>query len=154
MKGFTLTILLALMLASAAGAEYVFDSDWSNFSYQVRVENGAYVWSLRNENYTQSLVNWTWAGGVVGQLPGSFPLESSLPLPPGIGARPWYQRGLYSNDPPVVVMATMIWADGLTIERPIYMPASAVPEPSGMLALGTALIGLAGMAWKRRSAKP
>jgi len=145
MKRIGIALLLCLLVIAPAVAEYILDTDWANYTYQVRYEDGTYVWSLRNERWDVGLVTWTWAGGVVGQLPGSFALEKQLPLPPAYLDHNWYQRGLYSASPPVTVMATMVWADGKEITKAIRVPTSAVPEPSSLLALAIGLIGLASL---------
>lgn len=136
--------LLAAVLGGAAWATSYVDWDYeAGYTYccyddrdDVYGDNW-YAWALRNESYDAVIVTWTWAGGVVGVLPGSLSLEGEFPLPTPLGIpRPWYNTFYRSDDPSVTISSTIWWSDGHTAEVPIVMPVSVVPEPGAFAALG------------------
>jgi hypothetical protein len=163
MKRVLLCGLLAAVLGGAAWATSYVDWDYeAGYTYccyddrdDVYGDNW-YAWALRNESYTAQIVTWTWERGVVGVLPGSESLEAEFPLPLATGARPWYNMYYRSDDPSAVVTSTIWWSDGRTVEVPIVMPISAVPEPAGIAGLVIGLIGLmtrSGLRARRRLAR-
>lgn len=148
MRAWMLGLLVALMALPAGATSFV---DWGDGYTYACYDNHAdtqgnnyYAWALRNESYTAQITTWTWAGGVVGTLPGSESLEAEFPLPLAIGARPWYNTFYRSDEPSVIVASTIWWSDGQTVEAPIVMPVSAVPEPAGIAGLVIGLMGLIG----------
>lgn len=157
-QAWMLLILLALACGSAGAMSFV---DWGDGYTYACYDNHAdtqgnnyYAWSLRNESYTAQITNWTWSGGVVGVLPGSESLEAEFPLPMATGIRPWYNTFYRSDDPSEVVISTIWWSDGRTVEVPIVMPVSAVPEPAGFIALAASLVALCGIRRRGNHARP
>ena len=164
MKGFTLTILLALLLAIPAGAQfnpaplYEYAATYTAWS---DVSDGVYWWSVRNERTDATMTGWTTGAAYpIGTIPGAAIIpEAHFPLPvvsPTL-PRPWFNAFLTSLASPVVVLSTMRWSDGSFAVAPVWMPSDApllalqpVPEPSGLLALTVGLAGMVGAAWKRR----
>jgi hypothetical protein len=149
--------MLALILVALGGNALAFGyTEWGDgYTYTCSDDrkdtsgDNWYAWALRNESYVAEIVDWTWSGGVVGVLPGSESLEAEFPLPLAIGARPWYNTFYRSDSPSTTVMSTIWWSDGTTASVPVVMPTSAVPEPSGAVAVMVGLVCLTGFARKR-----
>ena len=159
MRAWMLILAVLAVLAAPAGATSFVD--WGDgYTYTCYDDhddvygNNWYAWALRNESYVAEIVTWTWAGGVVGVLPGSESLEAEFPLPLATGIRPWYNTFYRSDEPSVVVPSTIWWSDGQTVEVPIVMPVSAVPEPAGFIALAASLVALCGLRRRGNHARP
>jgi hypothetical protein len=157
-QAWMLLILLALACGSAGATSFV---DWGDGYTYACYDNHAdtqgnnwYAWALRNESYTSEIVTWTWAGGVVGVLPGSESLEAEFPLPVATGIRPWYNTFYRSDEPSTTVMSTIWWSDGTTASVPVVMPVSVVPEPTGLIALAASLVALCGIRRRGKTSRP
>ena len=163
MKG--LWILLALVLATSAGAQfnpaplYEYAATYTAWS---DVSDGVYWWSVRNERTDATMTGWTTGAAYpIGTIPGAaiipeavFPLPVVSPTLP----RPWFNAFLDNALEPLIIPSTITWSDLTTATVPVYMPPDApllalqaVPEPSGLLALSVGIGGMVG-AWKRRRA--
>ena len=162
MKG--LWILLALVLATSAGAQFNPDPLYeyaATYTYWSDVSDGVYWWSVRNERTDATMTGWTTGAAYpIGTIPGAAIIpEAHFPLPvvsPTL-PRPWFNAFLDSTASPVMVLSTIRWSDGVIAVAPVWMPADAplsalmpVPEPSGLLALSVGIGGMVGAAWKRR----
>ena len=154
--------MLALILVALGGNALAFGyTEWGDgYTYTCSDDrkdtsgDNWYAWALRNESYVAEIVTWTWAGGVVGVLPGSESLEAEFPLPMATGIRPWYNTFYRSDEPSVVVNSTIWWADGSSVDVPIVMPTSVVPEPAGFIALTASLVALCGLRRRGKTSRP
>lgn len=162
-----LTLLLALVLATAAGAQYnpppLYEYA-ASYTVWSDVSDGVYWWAVRNERTDALMISWTTGADYpVGTIPEAairpealFPLPRVQPTLP----RPWFNAFLTSGSSPIQVLSTMRWSDGSAAVFPVWMPANApmlslvVPEPSSLLALSVGLTAIVGAAWKRRTGKP
>lgn len=101
-----------------------------------------YDYFLENLSTTLTITAWTCAQPTVDQI-----LQALPPLGPVVDLNPkWGQNSLDDPAGPVALTSTITWSDGHTTQADIY----AIPEPGGMVAWATGVIGLLGFIRRRR----
>ena len=162
MKGFAFAVLIALLLATSAGAQFNPQPLYeyaATYTYWSDVSDGVYNWAVRNESTTVTLIGWTTGQNYpIGTIPGAAIVpEATFPLPtvqPTL-ARPWFNAFYWSASEPLTVISILRWSDGSYAAVPVWMATDApmaslvVPEPSGLMGLSVGIGGL--IAWMRRS---
>lgn len=101
-----------------------------------------YDYFLENLSTDLTITAWTCSHPSVNQI-----LQALPPLGPVVDLNPkWGQNSLDNPAGPAVLTSTITWSDGHETQADIY----AIPEPGGMMAWTTAIIGLLGFIRRHR----
>ncbi len=129
-----------------------------------------YTYYLENDSLDHAILRWDWTDGAwIGPvMPGVhvgtnvYEGSSDMPLPyapePNLATSYTRNEDFSDLDEMVQLQSIITWDDGHTEQVPIYAPSgyresmggSPVPEPGGVLALLTGLLGVAGLARRKQ----